>query len=474
MFFLNSSFHLVKIIFFTKINLATIKIFLPIINYFDRLREGAFAVLAINLNLSLPYNFFDLLRKIRFVINSFYDIKVMESLLESFSFFLLLVTVFVYWFETVFHSKTERQQFASSMVKLSNFSLTFLLGIRWITSHHFPLSNLYESLIFLSWSLTVIHLILEKTSHTLLIGILLSPITLFVNGFALFTLPAEMQKGNFLTPALQSNWLMMHVTVMISSYAALLSGSILAIAFLVITRNMDKSRDGKATILEKMPSDFVPKKGITIGAFCDAKCTHDTESKTQFTLNSEQPLFGGIIEKNYKNLVFAEQNKQISLNRAQLAEHFRAKPKLSLQKTSFLGNENHFSQKEEIDSDFFLAKSFLREKDVLQNKISLAKTLDNLSYRTIGIGFPLLTIGILSGAVWANEAWGSYWSWDPKETWALITWFLFAIYLHTRITKGLQGEKPAIIATVGFIVVWICFLGVNLASQGLHTYGWLQ
>ena len=131
----------------------------------------------------------------------------MESLLESLSFFLLLVTVFVYWFETVFYSKVERQQFASLMVKLSNFSLTFLLGMRWITSHHFPLSNLYESLIFLSWSLTVIHLILEKTSHTLLIGVLLSPITLFVNGFALFTLPAEMQKGNFLTPALQSNWL---------------------------------------------------------------------------------------------------------------------------------------------------------------------------------------------------------------------------------------------------------------------------
>lgn len=466
MFFLNSSSHLVKIIFFTKINLATIKIFLPTINYFDTLKEGFFAGFAINLNLSLPYNFFDLLRKIEFVVNSFYDIKIMESLLESFSFFLLLVTVFVYWFETVFHSKAERQQFASSMVRLSNFSLTFLLGMRWITSHHFPLSNLYESLIFLSWSLTVIHLILEKTTHTLLIGVLFSPITLFVNGFALFTLPAEMQKGNFLTPALQSNWLMMHVTVMISSYAALLSGSILAIAFLVITRDMNTSHEGRATIVQKMPGDFALRDKIE--TFCD------TERHTQFVSNSEQPLFSKIIEKNYKNFVFAEQNKQILLNRAQLAEDFRAKPKLSLQKTSFLGNENNFSQKEEVDSNSFLTKSFLREEDVLKNRTNLAKTLDNLSYRTIGIGFPLLTIGILSGAVWANEAWGSYWSWDPKETWALITWFLFAIYLHTRITKGLQGKKPAIIATIGFIVVWICFLGVNLASQGLHTYGWLQ
>ena len=103
-----------------------------------------------------------------------------------------------------------------------------------------------------------------------------------------------------------------------------------------------------------------------------------------------------------------------------------------------------------------------------------AQTLDNLSYRTLGLGFPLLTIGILSGAVWANEAWGSYWSWDPKETWALITWLVFAIYLHTRLSKGWRGNKPALIAVAGFFVVWICYLGVNLLGTGLHSYGWFQ
>ena len=90
----------------------------------------------------------------------------------------------------------------------------------------------------------------------------------------------------------------------------------------------------------------------------------------------------------------------------------------------------------------------------------------------IGLGFPLLTIGIIAGAVWANEAWGSYWSWDPKETWALITWLVFAAYLHTRITRGWQGRRPAILAGVGFAVVWICYLGVNVLGKGLHSYGW--
>ena len=106
--------------------------------------------------------------------------------------------------------------------------------------------------------------------------------------------------------------------------------------------------------------------------------------------------------------------------------------------------------------------------------VKLALIFDNLSYRTLGFGFPLLTIGILSGAVWANEAWGSYWSWDPKETWAFITWIIFAIYFHTRLTQGWRGEKSALVASAGFIIVWICYLGVNLIGKGLHSYGFIQ
>jgi cytochrome c-type biogenesis protein CcsB len=103
---------------------------------------------------------------------------------------------------------------------------------------------------------------------------------------------------------------------------------------------------------------------------------------------------------------------------------------------------------------------------------TFGETIDNYSYRILGLGFPLLTMGILSGAVWANEAWGSYWSWDPKETWALITWLVFAIYLHTRLTRGWTGTKPAIIASCGFVTVWVCYLGVNILGSGLHSYGW--
>ena len=320
-------------------------------------------------------------------------------------------------------------------------SLTLLLSFRWIISRHFPLSNLYESLVFLSLcflSLKALFLpitkVRQKTNAKLLrpalengsfnhsdqplqtailykrndgqnqnpelfrervglnfsnnlarekkadflalsLGVILSPLSLLTFGFAFLSLPKEMQQSTALVPALQSNWLMMHVTVMILSYAALISGSILAIAFLILS-------------------------------YLENSSTRDDPS---LKVNLEQNITSGV---------------------------------------ETLATKVEYS--------------------------SLTVRLDNYSYRILALGFPLLTIGILSGAVWANEAWGSYWSWDPKETWALITWLVFAIYLHTRITKGWSGKKPAIVASAGFFMVWFCYLGVNLLGTGLHSYGWFS
>jgi cytochrome c-type biogenesis protein CcsB len=97
--------------------------------------------------------------------------------------------------------------------------------------------------------------------------------------------------------------------------------------------------------------------------------------------------------------------------------------------------------------------------------------LDEVGYKTIAIGFPLLTIGIITGAFWANVAWGTYWSWDPKETWSLIVWLIYAAYLHARITKGWRGKKAAALSIIGFSATIFCYLGVNLLLSGLHSYG---
>ena len=114
------------------------------------------------------------------------------------------------------------------------------------------------------------------------------------------------------------------------------------------------------------------------------------------------------------------------------------------------------------------------EPDVQLSSVQFTRNelLDSLSYRTITVGFLLLTVGIISGAVWANEAWGSYWSWDPKETWALICWLVYAAYLHTRLSRGWQGRRPALVASAGLVVIGVCYIGVNLLGIGLHSYGW--
>jgi len=99
------------------------------------------------------------------------------------------------------------------------------------------------------------------------------------------------------------------------------------------------------------------------------------------------------------------------------------------------------------------------------------RLLDDINYRAIMIGFPLLTLGIITGAAWANYAWGTYWSWDPKETWSLIVWFVYAAFLHARMTRGWVGRRAAWLSITGFASTIFCYLGVNLLLSGLHSYG---
>lgn len=106
----------------------------------------------------------------------------------------------------------------------------------------------------------------------------------------------------------------------------------------------------------------------------------------------------------------------------------------------------------------------------LVRKLPDSDILDELSYRTIAWGFPFLSVGIVTGAIWANYAWGAYWSWDPKETWSLITWFIYAAYLHARVTRGWRGKRTAYISIAGFMAVIFLYWGVSFVLPGLHAY----
>jgi len=100
----------------------------------------------------------------------------------------------------------------------------------------------------------------------------------------------------------------------------------------------------------------------------------------------------------------------------------------------------------------------------------ITAALDAATAKTISFGFLFLTVGIISGAVWANSAWGTYWSWDPKETWSLITWFIYAVFLHCRFMRGWKGKRAAWISIIGFASVIFTYYGVNFLLSGLHSY----
>ncbi|ACB49850.1 cytochrome c assembly protein [Crocosphaera subtropica ATCC 51142] len=332
------------------------------------------------------------------------DLITLQNFLDNSSFLLLFLTMLIYWAGAAFPNVTWLPTLGTTGVAIANLCMATLLGARWLEAGYFPLSNLYESLFFLAWGVTAIHLVAEQMSRSALVGVVTTPVAMGITAFAALSLPPEMQTSAPLVPALKSNWLMMHVSVMMLSYATLMVGSVLAIAFLVVTRNRD-----------------IELKGSSVGT-------------------------GGYRDKLGRSLL-NNNHKQTTVN---------------------------LTQSNGSGGTAILESVAVKPETVTLSpqRLNLADTLDNISYRIIGLGFPLLTIGIIAGAVWANEAWGSYWSWDPKETWALITWLVFAAYLHARITKGWQGRKPAILAASGFVVVWVCYLGVNLLGKGLHSYGW--
>jgi len=307
---------------------------------------------------------------------------LIQNFLSNIVFGILLLTMVLYWVSVILVQNSILTKITKIGSIVANILLFFILGSRWVFAGYFPLSNLYESLLFLTWILLSVYLYVEHKTKSKLIGATLIPVALLINGFANLTLPIEMQKASPLVPALQSNWLMMHVSMMMLSYGTLIIGSLLSILFLIISKGR---------------------------------------------------------EINYQQLSFAN---SLKLN----------------------GTGGDIGQ----------TYSQTLKSETNEGKLKLLYIIDNWSYRIIGLGFPFLTIGIIAGGVWANEAWGSYWSWDPKETWALITWLIFAAYLHARITKGWEGKKTAILGSLGFFVIWICYLGVNFLGKGLHSYGWLS
>ena len=231
---------------------------------------------------------------------------------------------------------------------------TAFLILRWKISGHAPFVNGYEFLLSFTWGIAVIYLYAEWRYRMRIIGAFVMPIAWFLLAWIAMKMPEQARNAGNLMPALQSNWLTIHVATAMVSYGAFALSCGTSIMYLV------------------------------------KKVLEDNNSKSSF-------------------------NKRL--------------PSLDV--------------------------------------------LDDMSYKAIAIGFPLLSAVIITGAIWAEFAWGRYWSWDPKETWSLITWLVYAAYLHARFTYGWRGNKAAWMSVLGFAFVLFTFFGVNYFLSGLHAYGGL-
>ncbi len=138
---------------------------------------------------------------------------------------------------------------------------------------------------------------------------------------------------------------------------------------------------------------------------------------------------------------------------------------------AFLGNAA-FAMAFGIGAMYLVQEHYVKSKRLggLFERLPSLQTLDEINYRLITFGFPLLTLAIITGALWAESAWGSYWNWDPRETWSLITWFIYAIVLHARLVAGWRGKRAALLSMMGFLTIIVAFFGIKLLQKGLHVF----
>jgi cytochrome c-type biogenesis protein CcsB len=287
-----------------------------------------------------------------------------------------------------------------------------------------PLRNLYESMIFFIWSLIVIHLIIEFKYKNRSLGAFVTPLAALVLLF--IDVSGTTKEIQPLIPALQSNWLLFHVFLAFIGYAAFGISFAAAAVYIVMI----------------------------------------TESKAEKTY-----IFWSIIIGIFLIILIAMGIDFLSLSaqeRARLLEsHF-----LKSTFRSEAGGAVVASWVLSAAFIFFIWNFGIGLKNVFTSLNLTPAMLDDITYKSIAIGFPLFTLGgLIMGAIWANSAWGKYWTWDPKETWSLITWFVYALYLHARFVGGWRGKRVAVLAVVGFIAVIFTYLGVNLVLSGLHSYG---
>ncbi len=378
---------------------------------------------------------------------------------------------------------------------------TVAILARWWSSGHAPLSDIYEMVLVFSWAVVALHCLAEWKLKLPFLGVITIPIAALAL-ILMQVLPGEIRP---LVPALQSTWLQIHVTLAMLSYAGFTISFALALLYLI--------KDGVTprTFLSWCAALVVGVYGAIAAACVSSNmalnlAAWDAVAHQKVMVAEHQPLLVPLASLGWPFVIaLAAAAATLLLN---LQASYSARPERfeKIVHWAFLGalaaqalalalllvkvNSGPYYLPEYArsfdvrlaDSPFLLAgvatalfasiawKVLDWKYDSIVGYLPTRDALDNLIYKTVAISFPLLTFMIIAGAYWANRTWGAYWSWDPKEDWALITWLTYAGYLHMRLTRGWRGRRSAYFAIIGFGVVMFTFFGVTYLLPGLHSY----
>jgi ABC-type transport system involved in cytochrome c biogenesis permease subunit len=384
---------------------------------------------------------------------------------------------------------------ATAATAIGVASLTLGLLLRWVDAglSHPPFTNLYETLLFFAWGIALVYLVIEYSYKIKIAGAFVVPISLIAMGVASLSPNKDIEP---LVPALQSAWLHFHVAVSSVAYAAF----VVAFGFSLLYLIKDKVQIGvfglTVSIIGWFSMSASKMSILTERTFRMRQMVEEHgnffpiyQPGTQIPVEITIPDMGSFLFLVFGLYMLAmilyiaslvlNQRSLSSFSHWALIASFTTQTLslvLLLQKIQSIPEVSLQSNPYELIMFFiswgatlvYLIIHFTYNTFV--EALPAKKILDNLSYKTIMVAFPLMSLVIITGAIWANYAWGTYWSWDPKETWSLITWIVYALYLHARITVGWHGRRTAYISIIGFCVVLFTFLGVNIVLSGLHSY----
>lgn len=388
----------------------------------------------------------------------------LSSNLLYIAFILYLLATFL--FSGAIKDKRHRGEKKLSKFALIGFILTIIgfvsqLGYfitRWIAAGHAPVSNLFEFTTFFGMMLVGAFIVIFSIYKTPVLGVFTLPVAVLIIAYASM-FPREISP---LIPALQSNWLAIHVTTAAAGQAILAVSFAAGIIYLI--RVVDQSKKTKSTFwLEATMFGLIATLGfvIILSVFSamgyEAKFDWVNKHGEQVEEVYHLPALVGLHENELKT-----DNRLEPL--VEMPAMINAK-KLNTVVWSLLTGAVLYCFLRLI-----FRKRIAHTLQPLVKNVNL-DLVDEIGYRSVLIGFPVFTLGALIFAmIWAQIAWTRFWGWDPKEVWALITWLFYAAFLHLRLSRGWHGEKSAWLAVIGFIIMMFNLIVVNLVIAGLHSY----